>query len=165
MRVSPALEWSYTRMQQSDDAVRRAYGVLATSLNEALIETRHALEPHAALLPKGRLGEFDGLLAEFARRRVKIAVYGEVKAGKSTLINALAGKELSPVAFDPLTSVPVRVTYGTRTVWQVGTHRLDSIAELTQIMRAGVRDATEVVVETDADLLQLGGQVDLLDTP
>ncbi len=152
-------------MQDSDDAVRRAYGVLATSLNEALIETRHALEPHAALLPKGRLGEFDGLLAEFARRRVKIAVYGEVKAGKSTLINALAGKELSPVAFDPLTSLPLRITYGTRTIWQVGANRVDTLAELTQIMRAGVRDVAEVVVETEADLLQLGGQVDLVDTP
>jgi signal recognition particle receptor subunit beta len=152
-------------MPPTDDAVRRAYGVLATSLNEALLETRHALEPHAALLPKGRLGEFDNLLAEFARRRVKIAVYGEVKAGKSTLINALAGKELSPVAFDPLTSVPLRVTYGSRTVWQVGANRVDTLAELTQIMRAGVRDVAEVVVETEADLLQLGGQVDLVDTP
>ena len=152
-------------MPQTDDAVRRAYGVLATSLNEALLEARHALEPHAALLPKGRLGEFDGLLNEFARRRVKIAVYGEVKAGKSTLINSLAGKELSPVAFDPLTSVPVRITYGSRTVWQVGANRVETLAELTQIMRAGVRDVAEVVVETEADLLQLGGQVDLVDTP
>lgn len=152
-------------MQATDDAVRRAYGVLATSLNEALLETRHALEPHAALLPKGRLGEFDGLLAEFARRRVKIAVYGEVKAGKSTLINALAGKELSPVAFDPLTSLPLRITYGSRTVWQVGANRVDTLAELTQIMRTGVRDVAEVTVETEADLLQLGGQVDLVDTP
>ncbi|MFN8643204.1 MAG: dynamin family protein [Candidatus Binatia bacterium] len=152
-------------MPPTDDAVRRAYGVLATSLNEALLETRHALEPHAALLPKGRLGELDNLLTEFARRRVKIAVYGEVKAGKSTLINALAGKELSPVAFDPLTSVPLRITYGTRTVWQVGSNRVEALPELTQIMRAGVRDVAEVVVETDADLLQLGGQVDLVDTP
>lgn len=152
-------------MQASDDAVRRAYGVFATSLNEALIEARQALEPHAALLPKGRIGELDALLGEFARRRVKIAIYGEVKAGKSTLINALAGTELSPVAFDPLTSVPLRVTYGSRTVWQVGATRVETLAELTQIMRAGVRDAAEVVVETEADLLQLGGQVDLLDTP
>jgi hypothetical protein len=152
-------------MQDSDEAVRRAYGVLATSLNEALSEIRNALEPHAALLPKGRIGDLDGLLEEFARRRIRIAVYGEVKAGKSTLINALAGRELSPVAFDPMTSIPVRVTYGSRTVWQVGTHRVETLAELTQIMRTGVRDAAEVVVETEADLLQLGGQVDLLDTP
>jgi hypothetical protein len=149
----------------SDDAARRAYGVLATSLNEALVEMRQTLEPHAGLLPKGRVGEIDALLAEFARRRVRIALYGEVKAGKSTLLNALAGAELSPVAFDPLTSVPVRITYGTHTVWQVGAHRLETIGELTQLMRAGVRDASEVVIETDVDLLQLGGQVDLLDTP
>jgi hypothetical protein len=32
-------------------------------------------------------------------------------------------------------------------------------------MRAGVRDASEVVIETNVDLLQLGGQVDLVDTP
>jgi len=32
-------------------------------------------------------------------------------------------------------------------------------------MRTGVRDAAEVVIETNLDLLQLGGQVDLLDTP
>lgn len=149
----------------SDDAVRRVYGVLATSLNEAMVEMRQALERHAELLPKGRIGDVDGLLAEFDRRRVRIALYGEVKAGKSTLLNALAGAELSPVAFDPLTSIPVRVTYGSRTAWQVGSHRLESVADLTQLMRAGVRDATEVVIETDVDLLQLGGQVDLLDTP
>ena len=32
-------------------------------------------------------------------------------------------------------------------------------------MRHGVDDAGEVVVETDLDLLRLGGQLDLLDTP
>jgi hypothetical protein len=151
--------------EPTQDTARRVYGVLATSLNEALVETRQALEPHAGLLAKGRIADLDALLAEFARRRVRLAIYGEVKAGKSTLLNALANKELSPAAFEPLTSVPVRVTYGSRTIWQVGSHRLDSLAELTQIMRTGVRDAAEVLVETDADLLQLGGQVDLLDTP
>jgi hypothetical protein len=149
----------------SDEMTRRAYGLLATSLNEALVDMRQALESHAGLLPKGRINDVDALLDEFTRRRVRIALYGEVKAGKSTLLNAVAGAELSPVAFDPLTSIPVRITYGSQTVWQVGPHRLHNIAELTQLMRAGVRDAAEVVIETDVDLLQLGGQVDLLDTP
>jgi tRNA U34 5-carboxymethylaminomethyl modifying GTPase MnmE/TrmE len=152
-------------LQMHDEMTRRAYGLLATSMNEVLVEMRQALESHAGLLPKGRIGEVDALLAEFDRRRVRIALYGEVKAGKSSLLNAVAGAELSPVAFDPLTSIPVRVTYGSRTVWQVGSHRLENIAELTQLMRAGVRDASEVVIETNVDLLQLGGQVDLLDTP
>ena len=71
--------------QDDRETAKRVYGVLATSLNEALAETRQALEPHASLLPKGRLAELDALLAEFARRRVRIAIYGEVKAGKSTL--------------------------------------------------------------------------------
>src|SRR5260221_7526583 len=148
-----------------EETARRVYGLLTTSLNEALVEMRQVFERHAALLPKARVADVDALLAELARRRIRIALYGEVKAGKSTLLNALAGAELSPVAFDPLTSIPVRVTYGSRTVWELGGHRLDSIAELTQLMRAGVRDAAEVVIETDVDLLQLGGQVDLLDTP
>jgi len=151
--------------QDDRETAKRVYGVLATSLNEALAETRQALEPHAGLLPKGRLAELDELLAEFARRRVRIAVYGEVKAGKSTLINAIAGDELSPSAFDPLTSVPVRITYGSRTAWHVDGRVYDSVEELARVMREGPGDASEVVVETDLDLLQLGGQVDLLDTP
>ena len=124
-----------------------------------------------ALLPDGTLAGLDALLAEFARRRVRIALYGEVKAGKSTLLNAIAGAALSPVAFEPLTSIPVRVTYGERTTWRIGDRRLDSLAELERLMResSGRRrhSATrrEVVVETDLDLLELGGQVDLLDTP
>ena len=92
----------------------------ATGLQEALGEARAALVDHAGLLPKGRLEDFDTLLEEFDQRRIRIALYGEVKAGKSTLINALAGSELSPSAFDPLTSLPVRLTYGPETVWRVG---------------------------------------------
>src|SRR4030095_4792745 len=152
-------------VHMSEDTARRVYGVLATSLNEALVEMRQALDPHAVLLPKGRIGDVDALLGEFANRRVRIALYGEVKPAKSTWLNALAGAELSPVAFDPLTSIPVRITHGTKTVWQVGAHRLESVAERAQLMRAGVRDASEVVIETNVDLLKLGGQVDVVDTP
>jgi hypothetical protein len=148
----------------------RAVGAFATRLNDALAQARGALEPHAALLPEGSLGGLDALLAEFARRRIRIALYGEVKAGESTLLNAIAGAALSPVAFEPLTSIPLRVTYGERTTWHVGQRRLESLADLERLMRAGTTDpalagAAEVVAETDLDLLELGGQVDLLDTP
>jgi len=147
------------------DSALRAYGVLSTSLGEALAEAREAVAPHASLLANGRMAELDGLLAEFARRRVRIAIYGEVKAGKSTLINALSGAELSPVAFDPLTTVPVRITYGSRTQWRVGDLVFDDIRQLEGFMRNDAGRAAEVMVETRLDLLQLGGQVDLLDTP
>jgi predicted GTPase len=148
-----------------DPTAAQAFGALATRLNEALARARAALEPHTALLPHGALGELDGFLAEFARRRVRIALYGEVKAGKSTLLNAIAGEALSPVAFEPLTSIPVRVTHGESTLWRVGDQQLASIADVEAVMHNGAENAHEVLVETDLDLLELGGQVDLLDTP
>ncbi len=150
---------------KNDDAARRAYGVLATGLQEALGEARQALSDHVGLLPDGRLEDFDTLLEEFDRRRIRIALYGEVKAGKSTLINALAGSELSPSAFDPLTSLPIRLTYGPETVWRVGDRTFDRVEEVARLMRLGASGADEIVAETPVDMLRLGGQVDLLDTP
>ncbi|HYD48785.1 MAG TPA: dynamin family protein [Terriglobales bacterium] len=143
----------------------RAYGVLATSFNEALREARNALAEHSHLLPPGRLGEMDAMLEEFARRRVRIAVYGEVKAGKSTLVNALAGATLSPTAFDPLTSVPISITYGLDTGWHIGGRGFANVEELAEAMRGGNVDGSEVTVTTALDILQLGGQVDIVDTP
>ena len=151
--------------ENCDSAPRRAYGVLATGLSEAVGEARDALSEHAPLLPDGRVQEIDGLLLEFEQRRVRVAFYGEVKAGKSTLLNALAGRELSPSAFDPMTSVPVRITYGAETVWRVGDHSFGCVDEVARLMRLGAQEADEVVVETPVDLLRLGGQVDLIDTP
>jgi signal recognition particle receptor subunit beta len=148
-----------------EDKGMQAYGRLATELNKALAEIRDALAAHSGLLPEGRLKALDALLAEFADRRIRVAFYGEVKAGKSTLINAVAGQELSPVAFGPLTSIPVRITWGKQDGWWVGEHRFDNISALHEIMKEVPEDVREVVVETSADLLQLGGQVDLIDTP
>ncbi len=146
-------------------APTRAYGELATRLSQAIERAREALAPHGERLPEGMIADIDTLLAEFARRRVRIAFYGEVKAGKSTLLNAVAGTVLSPAAFDPLTSIPVRVTYGGATAWRVGPQWLETVAELERLMRDGNTEVDEVVVETNLDLLQMGGQVDLLDTP
>lgn len=145
--------------------VARACGVLATALTDSLHSARDLVRAEAAHLPPGSADTLESLLAEFSRRRIRIALFGEVKAGKSTLINAIAGRALSPVAFDPLTSVPVHVTYGPQTSWLVNEHRLESIQELEQFMRVHPFDAAEVLVTTPLDLLALGGQVDLLDTP
>ncbi|MBI1816487.1 MAG: dynamin family protein [Deltaproteobacteria bacterium] len=146
-------------------APTRVWGTAATGLNQAIGRARAAIAPHAARLPDTTLTDLDTLLAEFARRRVRIALYGEVKAGKSTLLNAIAGAVLSPVAFDPLTSVPVRVTYGVSTAWRVGEQWIERVSDLERMMRDGGTTVDEVVVETPLDLLQMGGQVDLLDTP
>lgn len=145
--------------------VARASGVLATALRESLLSARDLVLAEAAYLPEGTVATLDRLLDEFSRRRIRIALFGEVKAGKSTLVNAIAGRALSPVAFDPLTSVPVYITYGQDTTWSVNGQRLQSIEELEQLMRQHAFEAPEVLVTTPLDLLSLGGQVDLLDTP
>lgn len=150
-----------------DDPVlaARACGVLATALREALLEARHIAAREAEFLPAGAVDTVDHLLEQFERHRIRIALFGEVKAGKSTLINAIAGRVLSPVAFDPLTSVPVRITYGNETRWHVDGRVVADLRELEQWMRTSPFAAAEVVVTTPLELLSLGGQVDLLDTP
>lgn len=142
----------------------QAYGRIATRFHDALTTTRKALAAHAKLLPDGRLSRFDTLIGDFERRRVRIGIYGEVKAGKSSLLNAIAGAPLSPASFGPLTSVPIRVTWGQQTTWTAGGFTFNSSEELAAAMRGSI-DVDEVTVTTYLDLLQLGGQVDIVDMP
>lgn len=55
-------------------------------------------------------------LGEAGRRlsegRITLAVLGEFKRGKSTLINSLLGAPVMPVGVIPMTSVPLRVEHG-----------------------------------------------------
>ena len=44
-----------------------------------------------------------------------LAVVGEFKRGKSTLVNALIGDNLLPMAVIPLTSIATIIAYGSRT--------------------------------------------------
>lgn len=53
-----------------------------------------------------------GLADRLAAGRFHISVVGEFKRGKSTLVNALLGRELLPTGVLPLTAVPVEVAYG-----------------------------------------------------
>ena len=55
------------------------------------------------------------LRADLDQRHVTIGVFGLVKRGKSTLLNALLGHELSPTHVTPETAVPVHVEHGPTT--------------------------------------------------
>jgi small GTP-binding protein len=46
-----------------------------------------------------------------AHQSLKVAIVGEVKAGKSTLINALAGREISPANFIEATASIIEIKY------------------------------------------------------
>ena len=61
----------------------------------------------------------DELSSKLASNRFYLVIVGLFKRGKSSLINALIGKELAPVAVTPLTSVITFFEYGPETTAEV----------------------------------------------
>ena len=52
------------------------------------------------------------LLDRLDASRLRVLVAGEAKRGKSTLVNALLGREVLPSGVTPLTAVTTTVRYG-----------------------------------------------------
>lgn len=71
------------------------------------------------------------LAERIAGRRFHIAVAGEFKRGKSTLVNALLGRALLPTGVVPLTAVATEVHFGSKigTVVVYGDGRREPVAE------------------------------------
>jgi len=126
----------------------------------------------------------DGLLAETAGRhldaartrvaeeRLNLVVLGEFKRGKSTLINALLGRDILPTGVVPLTSVVTTIGAGQRDRLSIlfgdGRQEERPLAELaeyvTEAGNPGNRRGVELArVELDHELLHAG--VELVDTP
>ncbi|MFF3925917.1 dynamin family protein [Paenibacillus lactis] len=87
------------------------------------------------------LGEFNEDLAVIARKLInplKLVVMGEVKAGKSTLINTLAGTAVSPVKVEEATASIIVIQHSDRSegviVWQDGTCKEGTPSEIYTIL-------------------------------
>src|SRR5512133_970485 len=131
---------------------------------------RQLEEPAAAADPE---------LAARARRtaerlsggRFHVAVLGEFKRGKSTLVNALLGRELLPTGVIPLTAAATEVRYGAdgATIVLLDGSRqeveLSAIADyVTEVRNPGnERGVERVEVRVPAPLLESG--VVFVDTP
>ncbi|QVL36193.1 dynamin family protein [Aminirod propionatiphilus] len=63
----------------------------------------------AFLLPQASLR---GLTERLAEGRFHLAVLGQFKRGKSTLLNALLGADILPTAVVPLTAIPTQIRWG-----------------------------------------------------
>ena len=70
--------------------------------NGLLFDKRKALK---------RIEELEGEQIKTARREMVLAVVGTIKAGKSTTINAIVGKEILPNRNRPMTSVPTLIRH------------------------------------------------------
>jgi GTP-binding protein EngB required for normal cell division len=63
---------------------------------------------------ESRLKQCDELMAKLAEDRFTLAVLGQFKRGKSSLMNAIIGRELLPVGILPLTSAITSLRFGPR---------------------------------------------------
>ena len=64
----------------------------------------------------------DELEKRLAQGRFHLAVLGQVKRGKSTLINALLGEDILPSSVVPLTALPTFIRYGEQRLLRVRYH-------------------------------------------
>lgn len=122
------------------------------------------------------LTEVDDLLSQarlrLASDTIEVGIFGEVKRGKSTLINALVGQRVSSMRVTPETAVPVWVEHGkqkTVVIYSDGssgevkdTHMAQEMA--TQRAESGIgKDVVRVLQYTEVSWLPEGLRI--VDTP
>jgi len=119
------------------------------------------------------------LAARLAQSRLQLAVLGQFKRGKSSLLNALLGHEVMPIGVLPATAIPVFIAGGagfhlrvTHRSGAVEEYRLENGASLHSALAARVTEEANpgnrlgiarVEVTLPASLLECG--VVLIDTP
>jgi len=139
-------------------------------------EQRHtlmsALAELDALADGGDRDMLAGLRDRLRAQRLRVLVVGEAKRGKSTLVNALLGREILPVGVTPLTAVATTVTHAAaehvEAAFLDGRTASFPLAELQDLVTergnsGNHRQVATVTVGLDAPILTCG--VELVDTP
>ncbi|MGI9953551.1 dynamin family protein [Moorellaceae bacterium AZ2] len=85
--------------------------------SDLLAILQQALDCLANLEPRqdGAYHKLEDLKKRLLQERFHLAVLGQFKRGKSTLLNALLGAELLPTAVLPLTAIPTFLLWDTET--------------------------------------------------
>ncbi len=131
-----------------------------------------ALEALEALAAAPDLRTLAALRERLRAARLRVLIVGEAKRGKSTLANALLGREVLPVGVIPLTAVATTVTFGddehaevTFTGGRTERFPLAALADFVTERNnpANCRSVAAVTVRLDAPILARG--VELVDTP
>ncbi len=126
----------------------------------------------AGLVPEATYRHLEAARARVAEDRFNLVVLGEFKRGKSTLINALLGRDLLPTGVVPLTSVVTVIGIGEQNRlivrFQDGREQELPVARLAEyVTEAGNPNNTQGVelarIELDHDLLRTG--LELVDAP
>jgi small GTP-binding protein len=155
---------------------------VAEAFSPPLFELIHHLRngplPQSAALEK-TLAALVDLSQRVTHERFNLAVVGQFKRGKSTLINALLGTALLPSAVTPLTAIPTYILSGRQ--FRLRTERENGRSEdlsattaeaMRQLLEARVTERsnpknawgyTRIEVEVPSELLRHG--IVLIDTP
>jgi hypothetical protein len=121
------LEWTAaepaTRTEPADPAVPAQRPKEPQQEEDAGTETDVVVADAVAFVERGRqlaegcnrpdlARQLDGARSRLTERTIPVAVVGEFKRGKSTLVNALLQRAVCPVDADVVTAVPTLVRYG-----------------------------------------------------
>ena len=117
--------------------------------------------------------QIQALLDRLDAARLRVLVTGEAKRGKSTLINALLGRDVLPSGVTPLTAVATTVRYGdddsgVEVVFRDGheeKHPLTALADFVTEKRNPRNERMVAGVTVYLDAPVLAGGVELVDTP
>jgi len=131
-----------------------------------------ALDDLTALADESDAAALAALRDRLRAARLRVLVVGEAKRGKSTLVNALLGRDVLPMGVTPLTAVPTTVTHGSDERLDVAfsggrteRHPLSALEEFgTERGNPGnSRGVAAITVHLDAPILARG--VEIVDTP
>jgi ABC-type uncharacterized transport system ATPase component len=133
--VSAPLADDYESLQQYTNAKLAIAGQLRTFFD--LLQHRGN---------QTRIQQCEQLTAKLAEDRFTIAVLGQFKRGKSSLLNAIIGRDLLPTGILPLTSVITVVRYGAseRLVIYRKTMRFPDCDSIDTLSFANWRNISEV---------------------
>jgi small GTP-binding protein len=143
--------------------------MLAPDVPDVLTSALDDLAPLAGAADAGALA---ALRDRVRAARLRVLVVGEAKRGKSTLVNALLGRQVLPTGITPLTAVAATVTHGTDEGLDVafadGRTARFPLAALDDLGTergnpGNCRGIAGITVRLDAPLLARGAEI--VDTP
>jgi small GTP-binding protein len=141
----------------------------AAELPDALTS---ALDELAGLADETDTAALTALRERLRAARLRVLVVGEAKRGKSTVVNALLGREVLPTGVTPLTAVPTTVTRGGGEALEVAfTDGQTAHCPLSALEDFGTergnpgnfRGVAAITVSLEAPILARG--VEIVDTP
>jgi small GTP-binding protein len=124
------------------------------------------------LLPRERLADLDSAALRLRHDRCNVVLLGAFKRGKSTLVNALVGRDVLPTGVVPITSVATTVRYeaSERLIVRFAdghaeTRPLDALGRFVTEPGDASNELVVAAVEVGLPAPLLAGGLQLVDTP